>query len=95
MRSQDSEGEKTGILSSSCDAALMSWDVRIVDQVHQRCCMRLETVTRHYFAMVIAGAGVFVTASLTLSWYIVWSMANAPRFQDSRGIVDCSACVSQ
>jgi hypothetical protein len=30
-------------------------------------CLQLETVTRHYFAMVIAGEGVFVTASLTLS----------------------------
>jgi hypothetical protein len=43
------------------------WGVRIVDQVQQRPCMRLKTVTRRYLAMVIAGAGVFVTASLTLS----------------------------
>ena len=33
----------------------------------QSLCLQLETVTRHYFAMVIAGEGVFVTASLTLS----------------------------
>lgn len=67
MRPQDWKGRKTGILSSSCNAARMSWGVRIVDQVHQRRCMQLKTVTRRYFAIVIAGVGVFVTASLTLS----------------------------
>lgn len=67
MRPQDWEGKKMGILSSSCDAARMSWGVKIVDHMHQRLCMQLGTVTRYYLAMVIAGAGAFVTASLTLS----------------------------
>jgi len=67
MRLQDWQGKKTGVLSSSYNPARMSWGVKIVDQVHKRCCLQLETVTRHYFAMVIAGEGIFVTASLALS----------------------------
>lgn len=67
MRPQDWQGKKTGVLSRHYNPARMSWGVKIVDQVHKSSCLQLETVTRHYFAMVIAGEGVFVTASLTLS----------------------------
>jgi hypothetical protein len=53
--------------SGSCNEARMSWGMRIVDPVHKSSCTRLETVTTSYLVMLIEGAGVFVTASLTLS----------------------------